>query len=122
MSVRVRPKNNVGNTDISFMYLFMYLIMGKVPDSGKQGHRLGLQTMRVPRVVMPKKSRESSLLQQRYVLRHGPKFTGRESRKSDYDIQTTQMRSKKCSAVRIKGIMEESDGQAQEDKETGVLT
>lgn len=97
----------------------MYLIMGKVPDSGKQGHRLGLQTMHVPRMVMPKKSRERALLQQHYVLRHRPKFTGRESRKSDYDIQTTQMRSKKCSAVRIKGIREEYDGQDQEDKETG---
>lgn len=42
-------KNNFGNTDISFTYL----IMGKIPDSGKQGHRLGRQTVRVPHVVMP---------------------------------------------------------------------
>lgn len=42
-------KNNFGNTDISFTYL----IMGKIPDSGKQGQRLGRQTVRVPHVVMP---------------------------------------------------------------------
>lgn len=49
------------------------------------------------------------------------KFTGRENWKSDYSIQTTQMWSKKCSAVRIKGIMEEYDGQDQESRD-GVLT
>lgn len=68
MSIRFYTYNNFGNTDISILYL----IMGKVPDSGKQGHRLGLQTVMFHGVVMAKKSRESTLPQQHYVLRHGP--------------------------------------------------
>lgn len=35
---------------------------------------------------------------------------------SAYNIQTTQMRSKKYSVVRIKGIMEECDDLDQKDK------
>lgn len=52
----------------------------------------------------------------------GHKFTGKENWKSAYNSQITQMLSKKCLVVRIKGIVKEYGGQDQEGKEAGKPT